>query len=222
MTDDVFGSSEALRELTIHDRHGQFIGRVSHVYVDDWDRRPQWVTVRTGMHGFEETFVPLAGAEHEIGRDTGGGVLRVAYDLDTIKAAPREDAEQHLGLDQEQELYAHYGLLPPEGQASGAPGVGADRPTAPLTGHDEGMDDIQELSDDPAPAPTRSRLRKATPAETTPPASTPSEPPTPAEPPAPSEPPTPSEPAASSETPTPTPEATSSTPPPPPAPDDRS
>ncbi|MBD0739588.1 PRC-barrel domain-containing protein [Streptomyces sp. CBMA29] len=194
MTGDVFGSSEALRELTIHDRHGQFIGRVSHVYVDDWDRRPQWVTVRTGMHGFEETFVPLAGAEHEIGRDTGGGVLRVAYDLDTIKAAPREDAEQHLGLDQEQELYAHYGLLPPEGQASGAPGVGADRPTAPLTGHDEGMDDIKELSD----APARPRLRKAAPAESAP-----------------------SDPPVSSEPPAPTSEPAPSTPPPPPAPDDK-
>lgn len=165
MTDDVFGSPEALRELTVHDRYGQLIGRVSQVYVDDWDRRPQWVTVRTGMHGFEETFVPLAGAEYEAGHDADAGVLRVAYDLDAIKGAPREDAEQHLGLDQEQELYVHYGLLPPEGQASGAPGVGDDRPTAPLTGHDQGLDHIKELSEEPSDEPSspRPRLRKATP-----------------------------------------------------------
>jgi hypothetical protein len=72
-------------------------------------------------------------------------------------------AEQHLNLDQEQELYLHYGLATPEGEASGAPGVGADRPKVPVAGDEKELQEIKELADEPeAPAP---RLRKFVPTD---------------------------------------------------------
>lgn len=153
MTDDTLQNPAELRELTVHDRDGQLIGSVEQVYVDDWSHLPEWVTVRDGLSGPATTFVPLEGA----GLDKDG-VLVVAYTADTVKAAPRENADQHLELDQEQELYVHYGLTPPLGQASGAPGVGGNRPTAPLTGHDEGLEEFRELSGEPAA--DRPRLRR--------------------------------------------------------------
>jgi hypothetical protein len=158
MTDDVFHSLDALRELTIHDQDGLPIGSVGQVYVDDGDRHPEWVTVRTGLHGAAETFVPLEGAVLD-----ADGALRVPYSLDTVKDAPRMHAEEHLDLDQEQELYLHYGLTPPEGQSSGAPGVGDGRPRAPLSGEEKGLENVKELIDEP---PTDvPRLRRFDPAD---------------------------------------------------------
>jgi hypothetical protein len=157
MTDDVFQDPEALKELTVHDRDGQLVGNVVEVYVDDWNRRPEWVTVRTGMHGTEETFIPLEDAA--LGADNA---LRVACGLDAIGDAPRIDAEQHLGLDREQELYLHYGLTPPAGQSSGAPGVGDERPRIPLSGDEKDIDGVKELAEEPPSGLPRLRRFAAT------------------------------------------------------------
>jgi hypothetical protein len=158
MTDDIFQNPEALKELTAYDRDGARIGSIEQVYVDDSTRRPEWVTVRTGPHGAGEIFLPLEDAV--AGTD---GTLRTAHTVDTVKNAPLMNADQHLNLEQEQELYVHYGLTPPDDEASGAPGVGDGRPRAPLTGHDQGMEAVAELADEP-PA-ERPRLRKYVPPE---------------------------------------------------------
>lgn len=90
---DVFGSD------------GNKIGEVGQVYLDDVTGTPEWVTVITGMFGTKESFVPVAQSQFS---DDG---LRVPYDKDTVKDAPRVDAEQgHLSQEEEAELYRHYGL----------------------------------------------------------------------------------------------------------------
>lgn len=106
-----------------------------------------------------DAFVPLRDARLE-----PGGVLRVGYRLDTIERAPALRAEQHLGLDQEQELYVHYGLTTPADESSGAPGVGDDRPKAPLTGRarDDVVAEVRELADEPPAGPPRLRRFVAT------------------------------------------------------------
>jgi uncharacterized protein (TIGR02271 family) len=84
---------------------GEKIGDVGQVYLDDQTGRPEWATVRTGLFGTKESFVPVAQAELT---DNG---LRVPYDKDAVKDAPRVDAEQgHLSQEEEAELYRHYGL----------------------------------------------------------------------------------------------------------------
>jgi uncharacterized protein (TIGR02271 family) len=62
------------------------------------------VTVRTGLFGSSESFVPLTDAS------TDGGQLRVPYLTDQIKDAPRVDDDGHLSPQQEEELYRYYGL----------------------------------------------------------------------------------------------------------------
>jgi hypothetical protein len=158
MPDDSLRNPETVKELTVHDRDGVWIGVVEQVYVDDTTRHPEWVTVRMGPHGVGETFLPL---EDAVRGD--GHTLRVAHTVDTVRKAPLMNADQHLSLEQEQELYVHYGLTPPDDEASGAPGVGDDRPRAPLTGHDQGMESFAELAAEP-PA-ERPRLRKFVPPE---------------------------------------------------------
>ena len=81
------------------------LGTVGQVYLDDETGRPEWATVRTGLFGTKEAFVPLADAE------ISGQDLRVPFDKDRVKGAPHVDADQgHLSPEEESELYRYYGL----------------------------------------------------------------------------------------------------------------
>ena len=80
------------------------IGTVGEVYLDDETGRPEWATVRTGMFGTKEAFVPLADA------DLSGEDLRVPYDKDKIKNAPHIGTDGHLSPAEETELYRYYGI----------------------------------------------------------------------------------------------------------------
>ncbi|RBY75516.1 photosystem reaction center subunit H [Geodermatophilus sp. TF02-6] len=88
----------------VHDPSGDKIGSASEVYLDDETGQPEWVTVRTGLFGTKESFVPLQGA------DLTGDGLRVSVTKDQVKDAPRIDTDGHLSPEEEQELYRYYGL----------------------------------------------------------------------------------------------------------------
>ncbi|MBO1756207.1 DUF2382 domain-containing protein [Allobranchiibius sp. CTAmp26] len=83
---------------------GSKIGSISHIYLDDRSGEPEWATVHTGLFGTSETFIPLHDAQVE-GKD-----VKFPYTKDKVKDAPRVDADQHLDVDQEQELYKYYGV----------------------------------------------------------------------------------------------------------------
>jgi uncharacterized protein (TIGR02271 family) len=90
---------------SVHGADGQKIGDVGQIYLDDETGTPEWATVKTGLFGTKESFVPLAQAEL-----TDDGV-RVPYDKDAVKDAPNVDADEgHISQDQEAELYRHYRL----------------------------------------------------------------------------------------------------------------
>ncbi|MFK0181741.1 DUF2382 domain-containing protein [Streptomyces xanthochromogenes] len=106
-----------LKDLTVHDPEGDKIGKVEQVWLDDRTGRPEWVTVKTGLFGMKETFVPLAGARAE------GDTLTVAHPKSVVHEAPHVDADQHLDVHEEQALYQHYGLSGSAGRADGLPGA---------------------------------------------------------------------------------------------------
>jgi uncharacterized protein (TIGR02271 family) len=86
------------------DSDGDKIGSVGQVYLDDNDGHPSWASVKTGLFGTKESFVPLEDANWD------GNDLRVGYDKDRVKDAPRVDADSHLEPSDEDELYRYYGL----------------------------------------------------------------------------------------------------------------
>jgi sporulation protein YlmC with PRC-barrel domain len=89
----------------VFDRDGDRIGRVGNVYVDDETHQPEWVTVRLGLLGIRETFVPLDGAE------VAENELTVSVPKDVVKNAPRVEAEHgHLSDEEGRDLYRYYGL----------------------------------------------------------------------------------------------------------------
>jgi uncharacterized protein (TIGR02271 family) len=100
-------SQEQLRDIsgaTAYDNDGDKLGKIGQVYFDDNTDQPKWITVNTGLFGMNESFVPLQGAKFE------GDRVTVAYDKATIKDAPHISDDQHLGVEEEQQLYRHYSL----------------------------------------------------------------------------------------------------------------
>jgi uncharacterized protein (TIGR02271 family) len=88
----------------VYDETGSKIGSASEVYLDDETGQPEWVTVRTGLFGTKESFVPIRDADL-----TNDGV-RVSVSKDRVKDAPKIDTDGHLSPQEEQELYRYYGL----------------------------------------------------------------------------------------------------------------
>ena len=108
--------ASTLSGATVRSSDGSKIGTVSQVYLDDANSRPRWVTVRTGLFGTKETFVPLAAARVE------GDDLLVDATKDKVTGAPQVEADGHISEREEAEIYRYYGLS-----------------DAGTTGHDRGV-----------------------------------------------------------------------------------
>jgi uncharacterized protein (TIGR02271 family) len=88
----------------VYDETGSKIGSASEVYLDDQTGQPEWVTVKTGLFGTKESFVPIRDADL-----TDDGV-RVNVSKDKVKDAPKIDTDGHLSPQEEEELYRYYGI----------------------------------------------------------------------------------------------------------------
>ena len=141
---------------------GDKIGSIGQVYVDDSTGEPSFVTVKTGLFGTAESFVPLQDAT------VTGGDIRVAYNKTEVKDAPRVDPDGRITPTEEQQLYAHYGLSSRGGYTSERAGVSGTRDYG-TRGHDTSgptTDDAMTRSEERLKVGTRqeeagrARLRK--------------------------------------------------------------
>jgi uncharacterized protein (TIGR02271 family) len=101
---------QQLTGATVYGADGNKIGSVGQVYLDNRTNDPQWVTVKTGLFGTKETFVPLDKASF------AGDRVEVPYSKDQVKGAPRIDENGDLTPDEENELYRHYGFTSADGR----------------------------------------------------------------------------------------------------------
>ncbi|KQR02177.1 hypothetical protein ASF72_11140 [Arthrobacter sp. Leaf141] len=81
---------------------GTTIGSIGQLYADDDTGEPTWVTVKTGLFGTSQSFVPVEGARSQDGN------LVVPFSRDHVKDAPRVEADGHLTPEEEDRLYTHY------------------------------------------------------------------------------------------------------------------
>ncbi|RSN51482.1 photosystem reaction center subunit H [Streptomyces sp. WAC 04229] len=90
----------------VYDGDGNKIGDAKHVFFDDMTGRPEWVSVKTGMFGSSESFVPIRDAA--LVQDH----LEVPYGKDQVKGAPSVDVDAggHLSETEEHRLYDYYGI----------------------------------------------------------------------------------------------------------------
>ncbi|NUP52480.1 MAG: PRC and DUF2382 domain-containing protein [Catenulispora sp.] len=93
-------------DSSVCDSDGNKIGKAKHVFLDDATGEPEWVSVKTGLFGSNETFVPIHGAAMV------NDELQVPYPKDTVKDAPNVDVDAggHLSVDEEHRLYDYYGI----------------------------------------------------------------------------------------------------------------
>ncbi|MBW8765925.1 MAG: PRC and DUF2382 domain-containing protein, partial [Geodermatophilales bacterium] len=125
----------------VYDEAGDKIGSASEVYLDDETGQPEWVTVRTGLFGTKESFVPIRDADLT---DDG---IRVPVSKDRVKGAPKIDTDGHLSPEEESELYRYYELGTGSGYGSGDGNVtdaGADTGTRRDGDRDGGYDDVRD------------------------------------------------------------------------------
>ncbi|KOT40676.1 photosystem reaction center subunit H [Streptomyces caelestis] len=115
-----------LLDHPVYDGDGNKVGDAKHVFLDDASGRPEWVTVKTGMFGSSESFVPIRDAA--LVKDH----LEVPYPKDKIKGAPNVDIDAggHLSVEEEDRLYDYYGIdwdsvLAEPGERDRSPGAGA-------------------------------------------------------------------------------------------------
>jgi uncharacterized protein (TIGR02271 family) len=97
-------SVRAWQDRTLVDRDGDRIGSIDAIYLDDQTGQPEWALVNTGLFGTKASFVPLAQAT-QTDQD-----VRVPYDKQLVKDAPRVDPDGHLSEAEERQLWRHYGL----------------------------------------------------------------------------------------------------------------
>lgn len=111
-------TNRQIRELldaTAYDVDGDKLGNVKEVYINDTTGQPDFVEVNHGLFGMNSSLVPLRG--HSL----AGEDLRLAFNKDRIKDAPNLEDEAHLSTDEQQSLYAHYGLDATENVTTYAP-----------------------------------------------------------------------------------------------------
>jgi sporulation protein YlmC with PRC-barrel domain len=120
---------------TMVDADGDKIGTIENIYLDRQTGEPEWASVKTGLFGLKHSVVPIRDAE-----PTGDRQVRVPFQKDQVKDAPRVDPEDDLSEEEERKLYEHYGRsdygdwqgedrtagldLPAERRTTGAAGTG--------------------------------------------------------------------------------------------------
>lgn len=120
---------DRLYDCEVIDEHGERIGSVKQVWLDDRDGRPMWASVHTGLFGLKESFVPIQDAR------MGSGSITVPVDKQQVKDAPRIDvSDEHMSEEQQDRLYEYYGMIPANrsGEHDRLPGGGRTQagPTA--------------------------------------------------------------------------------------------
>jgi len=155
---------QQLAGATVHSADGGKIGSVGQIYLDNRTNEPAWVTVKTGLFGTKETFVPLDKANVSADR------IEVPFSKDQVKNAPQIDENGDLSPDEENRLYSHYGLASETGYDDGSSTgetrtgdfTGETRTSGDLTG-DRGTDRYETGGDtgrtDTDDAMTRSEER---------------------------------------------------------------
>jgi uncharacterized protein (TIGR02271 family) len=126
---------QQLRDADVYSHDGDKIGAVGQVYLDNRTGDPEWVSVKTGLFGTKETFVPLDKATLSADR------IEVPFGKAQVKDAPQIDADGDLSPADEDELYTYYGLSSTGGTLDGGGYDTTDTATRTGTGTGTASDD---------------------------------------------------------------------------------
>lgn len=100
------------RGCEVVDQDGDKIGKIDEIYIDRETGKPEWAIVNTGLFGRKSSFVPLKDALRE------EDLIRVPYEKSHVKDAPNVDPDGEISAEEEERVYAHYGLDYSQAQSS--------------------------------------------------------------------------------------------------------
>jgi sporulation protein YlmC with PRC-barrel domain len=92
------------RGMTMVDPDGDKIGTIEDIFLDRQTGEPEWAAVKTGLFGLKRSLVPITDAE-----PTDDNQVRVPYQKEQVKDAPKVDADGDLSPEEERRLYEYYG-----------------------------------------------------------------------------------------------------------------
>lgn len=95
---------DRLTDANVYDQNNDKVGSIGEIYLDDQTDEPKFATVKTGLFGTKETFVPIDSATQS---EDG---LVVPFTKDFIKDAPNIDVDGHLDPEEERRIFEYYGL----------------------------------------------------------------------------------------------------------------
>jgi len=144
-----------LTDAIVYDTDGDKIGSVGQVYLDAETGDPEWLTLKTGLFGAKEIFVPLRGATVTDDR------VAVAYGKDQVNQAPQIDTDGPISHTEEDQLHTFYGLSGGDGPRDGDESE-SDQSSSDEGGNDQVMTRSEErlVTDTRTEEVGRARLRK--------------------------------------------------------------
>ncbi len=95
---------DTVRGSTVNNTGGDKLGKVDEIYLDNETGQPEWAAVKTGLFGGNVSLVPLSESTFD------GSSLTVPFSKDKIQGAPHHDPGREITADDEDELYAYYGV----------------------------------------------------------------------------------------------------------------
>lgn len=137
-----------LFESAVYGPGDERVGKVGQVYIDDQSQEPNWVTVKMGLFGTKEYFLPLDEAVLD------GKRLMVPYSKETITNAPSTQIDQNLSPAEEDVLYNYYKVPGRMTNPAEVDGVvfpaGEAEPTGELSASTVTLNDDEALASEPA------------------------------------------------------------------------
>ncbi|GAA1974320.1 PRC-barrel domain-containing protein [Microbacterium pumilum] len=95
-------NSASLIGADVTDVDGKNIGSVGQIFVNPTTGTPTWATVKSGLFGTSQSFVPLERA------DEVGGDLHLPFTKDAVRDSPRTATDGELSEDDADKLLVYY------------------------------------------------------------------------------------------------------------------
>ena len=105
-SDRSVGVEERLADYQVYDRHGEKIGKVDNLFMDDLNDQLEYISVRTGFFDLRSTLVPTdivrVDDEHQL--------IEVFRPKDKVKDAPDFENLEEITAEFERQVRIYFGL----------------------------------------------------------------------------------------------------------------
>ena len=124
------GTEDRLLGYQVYDRHGEKIGKIDDLFVDDLNDQLEYIGVKTGFSGLRSTLIPTLVVRIDDERQ----LIEVFYSKDKVKDAPTFEDLEEITAEFEREVHSYFGLCALEAAAAepadGATGTLLEPPRA--------------------------------------------------------------------------------------------